>query len=77
MHLQRIYHGSITSHFQAEYLHLVDQLGDFQIRLLDRIRSEEEPNIILNEKKGSDVVTEAHKLARLTLAIHYDQKKVI
>ncbi len=50
-------------------------MGDFTVRLLDRIRSEKELDIVLNHKEGSSV-TDVHKMARLTLAIHYEQKKV-
>jgi MFS superfamily sulfate permease-like transporter len=59
-----------------EYLALADQLSEYIVKLLDKVRGHDELEILLN-KKGRDSDDETYELlSRLKLAIHYNEKKV-
>ena len=60
---------------QTEYLQLASDLGNFQIRLLDRVRNSSELNYLLDNPAGAPIVTQ-DRLARLKYAIHLQQKRV-
>ena len=53
---------------------MVENIEDFTGRLLDRVRDGRELDIILNEKLGSGL-SSYDNLARLKLAIQYEEKK--
>jgi len=57
---------------------LANKLGDYVVRLLDKVHGNDELNAILNAGDGgSDDPCRPHgKLARLQLAIDYKEKKV-
>jgi len=55
---------------------LADQLSEYIVKLLDKVRGHDELEILLN-KKGRDSDDETYELlSRLKLAIHYNEKKV-
>lgn len=60
---------------QREYKELADQLSEYVVRLLDRVRTQEELEIVLN-KIGPPNVNKFTSLARFKLALQYSEKKV-
>ena len=55
---------------------MADQLSEYIVKLLDKVRGHDELEILLN-KKGRDSDDETYELlSRLKLAIHYNEKKV-
>ena len=58
---------------QAEYSGLANQLGDYVVRLLDKVHGNEELNAILN---ASPDMEDTDDLLRLQLAIKLREKKV-
>ncbi|CAH1779725.1 unnamed protein product [Owenia fusiformis] len=66
--------ANFEKYFKTEYLQLAAGLSDYVVKLLDKVRSHEELETILNETNGS-TLGKREKLARLKLAIFYDEKK--
>ena len=62
--------------FQADYMALSDQLGNYVVRLLDNVNGNEELNTILNASGEDDNATQHVSMSRLQLAIEYKEKKV-
>jgi hypothetical protein len=58
--------------FQKEYLDLVEVCMNFAYELMDLCRGTQEVEAVLGEENTSD----RDPLARLRLAIHYNEKKV-
>ena len=55
---------------------MADQLSEYIVKLLDKVRGHDELEILLN-KKGRDSDDETYELlSRLKLAIQYNEKKV-
>lgn len=54
---------------------LIKQLGDYTVKLLDKVRDGEELDIVLNESRGTPF-SDLSKMARLKLAIRYEGKLV-
>lgn len=66
----------VFSAFQTEYLALADQLSVYVVQLLDKVRGHDELEVLIN-KTGRDSDLETYeRLARLKLAIQYNEKKV-
>ena len=60
---------------QQEYEDLCDQLSEYVVKLLDRVRTQDELELVLN-KAGEPVEERYSSLARLKLAVQYKEKKV-
>ena len=60
---------------QQEYKELSNQLSEYVVKLLDRVRTQEELELVLN-KTGKAQEEKYRPLARLSLAIQYMEKKV-
>lgn len=54
---------------------MADGLSEYVVRLLSRVRTQEELEIVLN-KTGNPVDNKYASLARFKLAIRYNEKKV-
>ncbi|XP_067652224.1 short transient receptor potential channel 7-like isoform X3 [Haliotis asinina] len=68
--------SKIEKHFKLEYRQLADQLSEYVVKLLDRIRTQEELDLILN--KTGDHTTEAYEnMARFQLALDYKEKRFV
>ena len=61
---------------QQEYKELANQLSEYVVKLLDRVRTQEELELVLN-KTGKSQSEKYTTLARFNLALQYDEKKVI
>ena len=61
--------------FQAEYLEIARVLTNYPVKLLDRVKGNEELDVLLNHTTGA-TGDGYEKLTRLRLAIHYNEKKV-
>lgn len=73
-------HAKLTNVFtnllQTDYLALADQLSQYVVKLLDKVRGHDELEILLN-KTGRASDEESYELLdRLKLAIQYNEKKV-
>lgn len=67
----------MTCLFQSEYIDLADNLSEYLVELLNNVRGDRELDIILNAAGGASVdLGSFSKLARLKLALHYEEKKV-
>ncbi|KAK0061859.1 short transient receptor potential channel 3, partial [Biomphalaria pfeifferi] len=66
--------SSVEKHFKREYRDLADQLSDYVVKLLDRIRSQKELELVLN-KTGKPLQEKFDSLARFKLALKYKEKK--
>ncbi|XP_059176496.1 short transient receptor potential channel 6-like [Physella acuta] len=66
----------VEKHFKREYRDLADQLSDYVVKLLDRIRTQKELELVLN-KTGKPHQEKFESLARFKLALKYDEKKFI
>ncbi|KAH9502966.1 Short transient receptor putative channel 6 [Bulinus truncatus] len=66
----------VEKHFKREYRDLADQLSDFVVKLLDRIRTQKELELVLN-KTGKPHQEKFASLARFKLALYYKEKKFI
>lgn len=65
-----------TNLLQTDYLALADQLSQYVVKLLDKVRGHDELEILLN-KTGRASDEESYELLdRLKLAIQYNEKKV-
>lgn len=63
--------------FKVEYELLATRLSNYVVELLDNVRGNDELHVILNAVAADSVDLDCHgKLARLNLAIHYEEKKV-
>lgn len=60
---------------QREYKDLAEGLSEYVVRLLSRVRTQEELEIVLN-KAGNPRDNKYESLARFKLAIRYNEKKV-
>lgn len=60
---------------QREYKDLSDSLSEYVVRLLGRVRTQEELELVLN-KTGTQRDNKFESLARFKLAIRYNEKKV-
>lgn len=60
---------------QKEYKDLAEQLSEYTVKLLDRVRTQQELEIILN-KAGKPRFNHFESLARFKLALFYKEKKV-
>lgn len=60
---------------QTEYYQLADNLSDYVVKLLDRVRTHDELEMVLNKagKGGTECFS---RLARFKLALRYGEKKV-
>ncbi|CAL1532326.1 unnamed protein product, partial [Lymnaea stagnalis] len=59
-----------------EYRDLADQLSDYVVKLLDRIRTQKELELVLN-KTGKPHQEKFESLARFKLALNYKEKKFV
>ncbi|RUS88277.1 hypothetical protein EGW08_003979 [Elysia chlorotica] len=66
----------VEKHFKREYRDLADQLSDYVVKLLDRIRTQRELELVLN-KTGRHHQEKYANLARFKLAIQYKEKKFV
>ncbi|KAI8790076.1 short transient receptor potential channel 6, partial [Biomphalaria glabrata] len=66
----------VEKHFKREYRDLADQLSDYVVKLLDRIRTQKELELVLN-KTGKPHQEKFASLARFKLALNYKEKKFI
>ena len=74
--IMRCFTSDVPVFLQNEYLSMADQLSEYVVKLLDKIRGHDELEILLN-KTGADSSDESYKmLARLKMAIRYNEKKV-
>jgi preprotein translocase subunit Sss1 len=60
---------------QQEYRELSNQLSEYVVKLLDRVRTQDELELVLN-KTGKPDEEKYNTLARLRLALQYGEKKV-
>ena len=75
-HLKPHYQAGHT-YLQNEYEHLAGKLSNYVVQLIDHVRSTAELDAILNATHGShDDEGCDGKLARLKLALRYEEKKV-
>jgi hypothetical protein len=58
-----------------EYLHLVKDLSEYAQKLLSHVRDRDELEIVLN-KTGTETEEKYERLARLDLALKYEEKYV-
>nr|KAG5713048.1 hypothetical protein BaRGS_021842 [Batillaria attramentaria] len=69
--------AKVEKYYKTDYLALADQLSDYVVKLLDKIRGHDELQILLN-KTGANSEQETYELlARLKLAIRYREKKFV
>ncbi|XP_052816254.1 short transient receptor potential channel 7-like isoform X3 [Mya arenaria] len=67
----------VEKYYKTEYLALADQLSLYVVQLLDKVRGHDELEILIN-KTGRDSDQETYeRLARLKLAIQYNEKKFV
>ncbi|ESO82714.1 hypothetical protein LOTGIDRAFT_108754, partial [Lottia gigantea] len=67
----------VEKYYKNEYLELAAQLSEYVVKLLDKVRGHEELELILN-KTGTNSEEETYEaLARLNLAIKYNEKKFV
>ncbi|XP_035825162.1 short transient receptor potential channel 3-like [Aplysia californica] len=64
----------VEKHFKREYRDLADQLSDYVVKLLDRIRTQKELEVVLNK---TDKGEKYESLARFKLALYYKEKKFV
>ncbi|XP_050396877.2 short transient receptor potential channel 7 isoform X1 [Patella vulgata] len=65
--------SKIEKHFKKEYKELAEQLSEYVVKLLDRIRTQEELEMVLN-KTGRSNQEKYESLARFKLALCYHEK---
>lgn len=61
---------------QTEYLALADQLSDYVVKLLDKVRGHDELEKLINKKRRDPRDESYDLLARLQMAIQCNEKKV-
>ena len=59
-----------------EYLQLAEMLSNYSVMLLSNVRGRDELEIVLN-KTGKETEEKYEQLARLDMAIRYQEKPVI
>ncbi|WAR00031.1 TRPC3-like protein [Mya arenaria] len=62
--------------FKQEYKELTRQLSEYVVKLLDRVRTQDELELVLN-KTGKPSEDRYSTLARLKLAVQYKEKKFV
>jgi len=65
---------NVVDHAQNEYLSLVEQCMNFACELMDLCRGTQEVEAVLSE--GGDKESIGDPLARLKMAMEYEEKKV-
>ncbi|XP_067652080.1 short transient receptor potential channel 7-like isoform X1 [Haliotis asinina] len=69
--------AKVEKYYKTEYLSMADQLSQYVVKLLDKVRGHDELEVLLN-KVGSDSEDESYELlSRLKLAIQYNEKKFV
>ncbi|KAL3859306.1 hypothetical protein ACJMK2_009531 [Sinanodonta woodiana] len=68
--------SSLEKYFMREYQELCDNLSEYVVKLLDRVRTQEELEMVLN-KTGSSNKEKYKPLARFKLALKYEEKKFV
>ncbi|KAL3860515.1 hypothetical protein ACJMK2_010634 [Sinanodonta woodiana] len=69
--------SKVEKYFKSEYLSLVNQLREYVVKLLDMVRGQDELKVII-DKANRDSKNETYeRLARLKLAIRYNEKKFV
>ncbi|XP_061163089.1 short transient receptor potential channel 6-like [Saccostrea echinata] len=66
----------VEKYFKKEYKDLAEQLSEYTVKLLDRVRTQQELEIILN-KAGKPRFNHYESLARFKLALFYKEKKFV
>ncbi|XP_022343320.2 short transient receptor potential channel 7-like isoform X5 [Crassostrea virginica] len=69
--------AKVEKYYKSEYLSLADQLSEYLVRLLDKVRGHDELEKLLNKKKREADDETYEQLSRLKLAIHYSEKKFV
>ncbi len=68
--------NSFHIYFQNEYLGLVEQCMDFACGMMDLCRGTQEVEAVLSEGSEENGDADRDPLARLKMAIEYEEKKV-
>ncbi|KAK3600930.1 hypothetical protein CHS0354_004139 [Potamilus streckersoni] len=69
--------AKVEKYYKNEYLSLADQLSDYVVKLLDKVRGHDELQVLI-DKTGRDSHQETYeRLARLKLAIQYNEMKFV
>lgn len=71
---QNMFDYTMSVVLQNEYLSLVEQCMDFACEMMDLCRGTQEVEAVLSE--GSEEGAKVDPLARLKMAIEYEEKKV-
>ncbi|XP_062570970.1 short transient receptor potential channel 7-like [Saccostrea cucullata] len=71
------YVSTIEKSFKTEYLALADQLSDYVVRLLDKVRGHDELEKLINKKRRDPQDESYDLLARLQIAIQCNEKKFV
>ncbi|XP_029640463.1 short transient receptor potential channel 3 [Octopus sinensis] len=67
----------VEKYFKNDYLSLADQLSQYVVKLLDKVRGHDELEILLN-KSGQSSEDETYELlSRLKMAIQFNEKKFV
>nr|KAG5713047.1 hypothetical protein BaRGS_021841 [Batillaria attramentaria] len=66
----------VEKHFKREYRDLAEQLSDYTVKCLDRVRTQKELEIVLN-KAGKPASEKYESLARFKLALKFKEKKFV
>ncbi|KAL4234378.1 hypothetical protein ACF0H5_006025 [Mactra antiquata] len=68
--------STLEKYFKQEYRELSNQLSEYVVKLLDRVRTQDELELVLN-KAGKPNEEKYSTLARLRLALQYGEKKFV
>nr|XP_022328099.1 short transient receptor potential channel 3-like [Crassostrea virginica]XP_022328100.1 short transient receptor potential channel 3-like [Crassostrea virginica] len=71
------YVSTIEKSFKTEYLGLADQLSDYVVKLLDKVRGHDELEKLINKKRRDPTDESYALLARLQMAIQCNEKKFV
>ncbi|XP_052674210.1 short transient receptor potential channel 7-like [Crassostrea angulata] len=71
------YVSTIEKSFKTEYLALADQLSDYVVKLLDKVRGHDELEKLINKKRRDPRDESYDLLARLQMAIQCNEKKFV
>ncbi|XP_048780168.1 short transient receptor potential channel 7-like isoform X1 [Ostrea edulis] len=69
--------AKVEKYYKSEYSALADQLSEYVVRLLDKVRGHDELEKLLNKRKREANDETYEQLSRLKLAIHYSEKKFV
>nr|XP_034338793.1 short transient receptor potential channel 3-like isoform X1 [Crassostrea gigas] len=69
--------AKVEKYYKSDYLALADQLSEYVVRLLDKVRGHDELEKLLNKRKREPDDETYEQLSRLKLAIHYSEKKFV